>query len=87
MDLGFKIQKTNLVIRIRMLKILSVPILKQNGQIRPFWPKFGQKWIFSSKLRMQMLKQQSASSRYHVCQVLDKTNNFDFFGPNLPEKE
>ena len=22
---------------------------------------------------------------YHVCQFSDKTNNFDFFGPNLPQ--
>ena len=87
MDIAFKIQKTNLGIRIRILKIPSVPIFKQNGQIWPFWPRFGQKWIFSSKLRKQMLKQESASSRYHVCQLLDKTNNFDFFGPNLPKKE
>ena len=34
-----------------------------------------------------MLKQESASSRYYVRQLLDKKNNFDFFGPNLPKKE
>ena len=50
-------------------------------------PNLAKKWILSSKLRKQMLKQESASSRYHVCQLLDKTNNFDFFGPNLPKKE
>ena len=47
MDLGFKIQKTNLGGRIRILEILSVPILRQIGQIWIFWPKFGQKLIFS----------------------------------------
>ena len=51
MDLGFKIQKTNLGIRIRILKIPNVPISKQNEQIWLSWPKFAQKWIFSSKLR------------------------------------
>ena len=51
MDLGFEIQKTNLGIRIRILKIRSASISRQNGQIWLFWPKFGQKWIFSSKLR------------------------------------
>ena len=56
----------------------------QNGQIWLFWPKFGQKWIFSSKLRKQQIKK-SATSRYHVCKRLDKTNNFDFLGPNLPK--
>ena len=34
-----------------------------------------------------MLEQESASSRYHVYQFLDKTDNFDFLGPNLAEKE
>ena len=48
MDLGFKIQKTNLVIIIRILKITSVPIFKQNGQIWIFRPKFAQKWILGS---------------------------------------
>ena len=56
MDLGFKIQKTNLGIRISILKIPNEPILKQDGQIWLFWPKFGQKWSFNSKLRKQMLK-------------------------------
>ena len=87
MDIGFKIQKTNLGIIIRILKKPSVPIFGQNGQMGLFWPKFSQKWIFSSKLRKEILKQESASSRYHVCQLLDKTKNFDFFGPNLPKKE
>ena len=87
MDLRFKIQKTYLGIIIRILKKPSVPIFRQNGQIGLFWTKFGQNWIFSSKLRKQMLKQESASSRYRVCQLLDKTKNFDFFGPNLPKKE
>ena len=56
MDLGFRIQKTYLEIIIRILKKPSVPIFWQNGQIGLFWPKFGQKWISSSKLRKQMLK-------------------------------
>ena len=34
-----------------------------------------------------MLEQESASSRYHLCQFLVKTDNVDFFGPNLPKKE
>ena len=30
---------------------------------------------------------ESALPRYHVCQFSVKTENFDFFGPNLPKKE
>ena len=85
MDLGFKIQKINLGIRIRIMKIPSVSIFRQNGQIWLFWPKFGQKWVVSSKLRKQMLEKESASLRYHVYQFLDKTANFEYLGPNLPK--
>ena len=56
MDLHFKIQKTYLGIIICIVKKPNVPIFRQNGQIGLFWPKFGQKWIFSPKLRKQMLK-------------------------------
>ena len=56
MDLGFKIQKANLEIIIRILKISYVPIFRQNGQIALFLPKFVQKWIFSLKLRKKLLK-------------------------------
>ena len=31
-NLGFKIQKTNLAIRIRIFKIPSAPIFRQNGE-------------------------------------------------------
>ena len=31
-----------------------------------------------------MLDYESASSRYHVCQFLGKTENLEFSGPNLP---
>ena len=33
-----------------------------------------------------MPKYESESSRCHVCQFLGKTDNFDFFGQNLPKK-
>ena len=32
-----------------------------------------------------MLEQESASSRCHAHQFSRKTDNFDFFGPNLPK--
>ena len=34
-----------------------------------------------------MLELESASLRYHVHQFSDKTNNFDFLGPNLPKNQ
>ena len=32
-----------------------------------------------------MSEKDSASSRYHVCHFSGKTDNFDFFGQNLPK--
>ena len=46
MDSGFEIQKTNLGIRIRILKITSMPIFRQNGQI----------WLFGSDLPKKKLE-------------------------------
>ena len=34
-----------------------------------------------------MLEYESANLRCHVCQFLDKTENFDIFGPDLAKKE
>ena len=51
MYLGFKIQKANLEIRIRILRIPYVPIFRQNGQLWLFGPKFAQKWILGSEFQ------------------------------------
>ena len=51
MYLGFKIQKANLGIRIRILRIPYVPIFRQNGQLWLFGPKFAQKWILGSEFQ------------------------------------
>ena len=47
MDLGSEIQKTNVVIRIRISihEIPYVPIFRQNEKPLLFWPEFAQKWI------------------------------------------
>ena len=34
-----------------------------------------------------MSEYESASSKYHACQFSSKTDNFYFFGPNLPKNE
>ena len=49
--LEFEIQKTNVGIRISILEIPYVPILRQNGQLRVFGPKFAQKWILRSEFQ------------------------------------
>ena len=54
MDLGLEFQKTNVEIRINILKILYVSIFEQNGQLWVLQPKFAQKWIYSWKFRKLM---------------------------------
>ena len=39
----------------------------------------------TTKFKKLMLKQESASSRYHACQFSGKTDKFHLFGPKLPK--
>ena len=51
-----------------------------------FWPKFSQKLILESEFQKQCLQDSESDSeppRYHVCQFLVRTDNFEFFGLNL----
>ena len=52
-----------------------------------FWTKLAQKWILGSEFRKSTLDLESALPRYHMCQFSGKTNNFDFFSPNLARTE
>ena len=45
--------------------------------------KFSQKGNQDLKFRKLMLEQESASLRHHAYQFSDKTDNFEFLGPNL----
>ena len=84
--LGFKIQKTNVGIRMSILEIPYVPIFRQNRYLWLFGPKFAQKWILGSEFqKSKSAYSKSAFLRYYVHQLSDKTNNFEFFGPNLPQ--
>ena len=104
MDSGFKIQKTNFGVRIRILKITSVPIFRQNGQIWLFGPNLPKKkklkleihrtnvdiQIYPKrKLRFEIQKT-NVAIRISILEMpcvpsSDKTDNFDFLGPNLPQ--
>ena len=50
-DLGLKIEKINVRIRVSILEILCVPIFSQNGQLSLFRPKFAQQWILVLKFQ------------------------------------
>ena len=79
--LGFEIQKTNVAIRINILEISCVPIFRQNGQLW-YLPKNG---FWGQNVKNFSLDLKSASLRYYVHQFSDKTDNFEFLGPNLPK--
>ena len=81
--LGFQSQKTNLGIRISILEIACVPIFRQKLWL--FLPKFAQKWILGSRFQKS-----KSGFRIRIFEILgapisDKTDNFEFFGPNLPK--
>ena len=60
MDLGWEIRKTNLGIRISIVKMPCMPIFRKNGQLWLFRPKFAQKWILGSEF-------QKSKSRFGIC--------------------
>ena len=68
--LGFKIQKTNVGIRISIFEIPCVPIFRQNG-------------CWGQNFKNLSLDSESASLRYYVHQFSVKMNNFEFLDPNL----
>ena len=51
MDLGSETQKTNVEIRISIVKMPGVPNFRKNGQLWLFRLKFAQKWILGSKFQ------------------------------------
>ena len=82
MDLGLEIQKTNIRIRLIILEILCVSIFRQNGQLSLFWPNFAQKSILGQNFK-NLNVDTMCTSRYHVCQFLGKTDNFESFHLNF----
>ena len=86
MNLGFQIQKSNVEIRVSVLEIPCVPIFRQNGQLWNFWSNFAKKGMdFYLEVHSTNVEKKSACWRHHMCQFLGKTDNFHFFGPNLPK--
>ena len=85
--LEFENQETNVGIEISILEIPCVPIFRQNRQLWAFGAKFGQKSISVSKFQKSKSGFESASLWYYVHQFSNKTDNFEFLGPNLPKNK
>ena len=85
MDLGSEFQKTNVGIRISIVKVSCVPSFRKNKQLWLSRPKFVQNGIWDRNFKNLSLDSESASLRYCVHQFSDKTDIFEFLGPNLPK--
>ena len=85
--LGFEIQKNNFGIRISIFEIPSVPIFRKNRQLWIFGSKFTQNGFWGQNFKNLSLDAKWAYLRYYVHQFSDKTDNFEFLGPNLPKNK
>ena len=81
MDLRLEIEKINVGIKIKILKILCVPIFSQYGKLWLFRPKFAQKWISGSEF--QNSKSGYRISTSNIQWVLIFRKNGQFLGLNL----
>ena len=63
--------------------------MSTNSQTRQttlnFWEQICPKMNFGVEILSLILDLESASLRYYVHQFSDKTDNFEFLGPNLPK--
>ena len=84
--LRFKIQKTNVGIRISIFEIPRVPFFTQNWQLWVFGPKFAQKWILGSIF--QKSKSGFGISILEILFVPIFRQNWQlwFFGPKFARK-
>ena len=82
-DLGLGIQKATVRIRISIVKMPCMPIFRKNEQLDFFDQNLPKNGFWGQILKILSPDSESASLRYCVHQLLDKTNNFEFLGPNL----
>ena len=82
-NLGSKFQKSKFPFGISILEIPHAPTFRWNRQLWMFRPKFAQKWILRSKF--QKSKSGFRIIILGILQFSEKTDNFEFLGPNLPK--
>ena len=85
--LGFEIQKTNVGIRISILEIPCAPVFRQNEQLQFLGPNLPKNGFWGQDFKNLNLDLESAFLRYYECQFSDKTDNFEFLGPNLSKMD
>ena len=76
-------QKWIVWIRISIVKMPCMPIFRKNEQLDFFDQNLPKNGFWGQIFKILSPYSESASLRYCVHQFLDKTNNFEFLGPNL----
>ena len=76
-------QKWIVGIRISIVKMTCMPIFRKNEQLDFFDQNLPKNGFWGQIFKILSPDSESASLRYCVHQLLDKTNKFEFLGPNL----
>ena len=84
MDLGLEIEKSNVGIRIKILKILSVPIFNQYGELWLFRHKFAQKCILGSEFQKPECEFRISTFKILCVPIFRKNWQLRLFWPNWP---
>ena len=80
MDLGLEIQKTNVGIRISIIKLPCVPVFRKKGQLWHFRPNLPKNRFWGRNFKNLSLDWDVSPPIYHECQFSVKMDNFWFFG-------
>ena len=83
MNLGLQFQKTNVGTRINILKKLCIPIFKQTEIFDFFGQNLPNSLFWDQHSKNLIPNLESPPPRYHVSRFLGKTDNSEFFDPNL----
>ena len=83
--LGLEIQKTNVGIRISILKISCVPIFRQNEQLWLFRPKFPQKWILGTDFQKSNCRFKISTSKKPYVPIFSQNWQLWIFRPKFGE--
>ena len=86
MDLGSEIQKTNVGIRIRIVKMPCVPIFRKNGQLWLYRSKFAQKRTLGFEIHETYLGIRISILEITCVPIFRQNGQLWSFGPTLAQK-
>ena len=83
--LGCEFRKSKSQVGISSSKISCVQMFRQNDKLWPSDANLPKNKFSGRNFENLSPYSESAPPRYHVCQFLDTTDSFGFFGPSLPK--